>query len=66
MSEKMTKQKLIDYVIEGHITDIREWVARDTDSLARWLTYKLGLKDMSEDDIRKTYGVYLPDGEWEQ
>lgn len=59
----MTKQEMIEYVLDGHITDICEWVARDMDSLNNWLEMQLKLDDMTEGEIRNKYGAYLVSAE---
>jgi hypothetical protein len=53
----------LDAILDGHESDIENWVARDGDSLRAWLRQVLGLEKMTKAEIAKQFSAYLPDEE---
>lgn len=62
----MTREEMIDLIIEGFISDICNWVARDLDSLDMWLRGRLELEKETKEGLEDEYGMYLPDPELEE
>jgi hypothetical protein len=59
----MTKDKMIDKVLDGLETDIQNWAANDSESLIAWLYDTLGLARMTKAQLRQRFAAYLPDEE---
>lgn len=69
--KKIPRNKAIDIVIAGHISDIEEWVQKDRESLKTWLYHVLDLGKMPVSDMRERFASYFApyvfedENEWE-
>jgi hypothetical protein len=59
----MTKDKMIDKVLDGLETDIQNWAANDSESLIAWLYDTLGLARMTKVQLKRRFSAYLPEEE---
>jgi uncharacterized membrane protein len=56
---RMSRKKMVERIIEGHVEEISEWALRDLDSLRAWLTEVLGLRAMDVRTLQEEFGSYL-------
>lgn len=62
--KKPPRNKAIEIVLQGHITDIQNWIENDErEELKRWLIKVLDLKNISVEDMMYKYDFYFEDDE---